>query len=122
VRRVVTDGRGPIDYAAGGSNYYYKGAPVLRDRNCTTGRIAAANMSYVRMQYLPHLNPGDALGHGERDLSGSAGKVTTATQIPARIVLLAKTGDSLKASVKTTIQLVIKRPNSSGYITDIAEV
>jgi hypothetical protein len=45
-----------------------------------------------------------------------------ATDIPARIVLLAKTGDNVKASVKTTIQMAVKRPNSSGYIADILEV
>lgn len=123
VRRIVSDGRGPLDYGAGGSNYFYKGAPVLRDRNCTTGRLAAINTNYLRMQYLPHINPGDAAGFGERNLEGSSGnRITTATEIPARIVLLAKTGDSLKASVKTTIQLVLKRPNSGGYIADIAEV
>ncbi len=122
VRRVVSDGRGPISYGAGASNYFYKGAPVLRDRNCTVGRLIALNTAYVRMQYLPHVNPGDALGYAVRDLEGASGKIVTATDIPARIVLLAKTGDSLKASVKTTIQLTVKRPNACGYIADIQEV
>ena len=45
-----------------------------------------------------------------------------ATDIPARIVLLAKTGDNVKASVKTVIQMALKRPNACGYIADIAEV
>jgi hypothetical protein len=122
VRRVVSDGRGPVAYGAGASNYFYKGAPVIRDRNCTAGRLIALNTQYLRMQYLPHINPGDAMGYGERNLEGASGKIVTATDIPARIVLLAKTGDSMKASVKTTIQLVLKRPNACGYIADIAEV
>jgi hypothetical protein len=45
-----------------------------------------------------------------------------ATEIPTRIRLLAKTGDNVKASVKTTIQLAVKRPNAMGYIADIAEL
>lgn len=122
IRRIVSDGRGPIAYGAGASNYYYKGAPVLRDRNCPSGYLVALNSAYVRMQYLPHLNLGDALGYSEKNIEGAAGKIVTATQIPARIVLLAKTGDNLKASVKTSIQLAVKHPNTCGYIADILEV
>lgn len=122
IRRIVSDGRGPTSYGAGASNYFYKGAPVIRDRNCTTGHLVAVNTAYLRMQYLPHVNLGDALGYSERNIEGASGKITTATQIPARIVLLAKTGDNLKGSVKTSIQLALKRPNACGYIADIAEV
>jgi hypothetical protein len=122
VRRVVTDGRGPLEYGAGASAYFYKGAPVIRDRNCSSGRLLALNTNYVRMQYLPHLNFGDGMGYAERNIEGSSGKITTATQIPARIVLLAKMGDSLRASVKTTIQLVVRRPNALGYVSDISEI
>lgn len=122
VRRVVADGRGPLDYNAGASNLFYKGIPIVRDRHCTVGRMAFLNTNYVRVKYLPHVNPGDALGHGESRLSSSAGVVHTATDIPARIVLLAKTGDAVKATVKTTIQLAVKRPNACGYVADIAEI
>jgi len=123
IRRVVSDGRGPMDFGAGAANLFYKGMPVIRDRNGPPGRLAMLNTNYLRMKYLPHINPGDAVGYGESRLtSSSGGAVTMATDIPARIVLLAKTGDSVKASVKTTIQMALKRPNSSGYIADIAEV
>jgi hypothetical protein len=123
VRRVVADGRGPLDYNAGATNLFYKGIPVVRDRSCTRGRMAFLNTNYVKVKYLPHVNPGDALGHAESRLeSGTGNEVRTATDIPARIVLLAKTGDAVRASVKTTIQVVVKRPNTCGYIADIAEL
>ena len=123
IRRVISDGRGPMDFGAGAANLFYKGIPVIRDRNGTRGRLAMLNTNYVRMKYLPHVNPNDALGHAEGTLAGSSGNaITLATDIPARIVLLAKTGDNVKASVKTTIQMCVKRPNSCGYIADIAEV
>jgi hypothetical protein len=123
VRRVVSDGRGPMDFGAGAANLFYKGIPVIRDRNGTRGRLAMLNTNYLRMKYLPHINPGDALGHGDTKLVSSSGNaITMATDIPARIVLLAKTGDNIKASVKTTIQLCMKRPNANGYIADISEV
>ena len=97
--------------------------PVIRDRNGPPGRLAMLNLNYVRMKFLPHINPGDAVGYAESRLtSSSGGAVQMATDIPARIVLLAKTGDNVKASVKTTIQMAVKRPNSSGYIADILEV
>jgi hypothetical protein len=122
IRRVVSDGRGPMDFGAGAANLFYKGMPVIRDRNGPKGRLAMLNTNYLRMKYLPHVNPGDAIGHMEGRLVGSSGgAVTMATDIPSRIVLLAKTGDNVKASVKTTIQLVVKRPNACGYIADIQE-
>jgi hypothetical protein len=97
--------------------------PVIRDRNGPPGRLAMLNTNYLRMKYLPHINPGDAVGYSEsRLVSSSGGAVQMATDIPARIVLLAKTGDNVKASVKTVIQLALKRPNACGYIADIAEV
>jgi hypothetical protein len=122
VRRVVADGRGPLEYNAGATNLFYKGIPIVRDRNCRAGRMVFLNTNYVRVKYLPHINPGDALGHAETRLVSGAGAVQTATDIPARIVLLAKTGDAVRASVKTTIQLAVKRPNACGYIADIAEI
>lgn len=123
IRRVVSDGRGPMEFGAGAASLFYKGMPVIRDRNGPPGRLAMVNTGYLRMKFLPHINPGDAVGYSEsRLVSSSGGAVQMATDIPARIVLLAKTGDSVKASVKTVIQLVLKRPNSCGYIADIAEV
>jgi hypothetical protein len=123
IRRVVSDGRGPMDFGAGAANLFYKGMPVIRDRNGPPGRLAMLNTNYLRMKYLPPLNPRDAAGYAEGKLEGSSGNtVRMATEIPTRIRLLAKTGDNVKASVKTTIQLALKRPNSCGYIADIAEV
>jgi hypothetical protein len=123
VRRVISDGRGPMDFGAGAANLFYKGMPIIRDRNGPPGRLAMINANYLRIKYLPHVNPGDAVGYGESQLtSSSGGAVQMATAIPARIVLLAKTGDNVKASVKTVIQMCLKRPNSCGYIADIAEV
>jgi hypothetical protein len=122
VRRIVSDGRGPMEFGAGASALFYKGIPVIRDRNSPRGRLAMLNTNYLKMKYLPSRNRGDAAGYSENKLEGSNGReIKTATDIPARIVLLGKTGDNLKASVKTSIQLVNKRPNSSGYITDIQE-
>ena len=123
IRRVISDGRGPMDFGAGAANLFYKGMPVIRDRNGPPGRLSMLNTNYLRMKYLPHINLGDALGQSEtRLVSSSGGAVQMATDIPARIVLLAKTGDNVKASVKTVIQMALKRPNSCGYIADIAEV
>jgi hypothetical protein len=122
VRRVISDGRGPMEFGAGASNLFYKGIPVIRDRNATRAKLAMLNTNYIRMKYLPTRNRGDAAGYGETKVEGSSGNtVKTATDIPARIVLLGKTGDNVKASVKTSIQLVIKRPNACGYIADILE-
>ena len=122
VRRVVSDGRGPMEFGAGAAALFYKGIPVIRDRNATVGRLAMLNTNYIRMKFLPTRRRGDAAGYADTKLEGSSGNsVRTATDIPARIILLGKTGDNVKASVKTSVQLVVKRPNSCGYIADILE-
>ena len=121
VRRVVQDGRGPLEFNAGASNLFFRGIPVLRDRNCPRGRLVMLNTDFVRIRFLPTRSRGDALGYADTRLVGASGNLRTATDIPARIVLLSKTGDNIKASVKTTIQMVVRRPHTCGYLADVEE-
>jgi len=105
---------------------YWRGIPIVRDRNAPAGYLAMVNRNYFKMKYLPHRNPGDAFGYSEGALQGSSGgqggkTLVTPIKVPYRIVLLGKTGDNVKAEMKTLVQLATTRPNSSGYIKDIAE-
>lgn len=123
VRRIVTDGRGPTEYDTATSDLFWKGIPVIRDRNAPAGKLIMLNTNYLYTHYLPRFQPGDAVMQKMEMVEGSSGqKVKNMTQIPARIALLAKTGDAVKASVKTTLQMVMARPNSSGQLLDVSEV
>lgn len=126
VRRLATDGMGPLSYRAGAATLFWQSMPVIRDRNATVNRLSMLNTNYIETKFLPRLGaPRDAVMQQMKDLVGSTGgeqhAELTMTQIPARCAILAKTGDSVKMSVKTTLATCVKRPNASGYITDISE-
>ena len=142
IRRVMTPGGAPalmqagspmpsngIGISASSSPLGFNTMPIIRDRNFPTGKMIMANMNYAEIRYLPFVNPGDGLGFQQSTLTGTSGgsgptggPVNTVTSIPARIVLLAKTGDSIKATVKSVIQLAVRRPNAFCQVVDISEV
>lgn len=124
VRRLATDGRGPLSYDAGAAELFWKGIPVLRDRDLTAGTCMMLNRRNLELKYLPRLRtPQDAVMQEMMPLAGSNGQgMTTPLSLGGRVAILAKTGDSVAVSMKTTVQLTVKRPNSMGYIADISEV
>ncbi len=127
VRRLATDGMGPMGYQAGASSLFWKGMPVIRDRNNTVNNLAMLNTNYISTKFLPRAGvPQDAVIQQMKEIVGSTGgdagdPELTMTSIPARCAVLAKTGDSVKMSVKTSVAMCTKRPNSSGYLADIDE-
>jgi hypothetical protein len=59
---------------------------------------------------------------GVRKAAGTSDmKSFNMTNLPVRIALLGKTGDSVKAEIRTTVQFQISRRNRLARIADIAE-
>ncbi len=101
---------------------WYKGKPVFRDPSMPAGFMVFYNQNQVQAKYLPRvMTPQDAVIARMLNLQGSSGSVTDVTSIPARVAVLAKTGDSIKVSVKVTLQMLVRRANAMGYIKDISE-
>lgn len=126
VRRLATDGGGPLEYRAGASRLFWRGVPILRDKDFPAGTLVMENRNYMRTRFLPRAGtPRDAVMQQMKNLMGATGMgpnaVPTTTAIPFRIALLGKTGDSLKCSLKLTAQFCLERPNAFGKITDISE-
>jgi hypothetical protein len=122
-RVVMTDGAMPSEFAAGTSNMSWRGMPVIRDRNAPSGKLLMLNKNYLKMKYLPHFMVDEGTPKKMETLTGSNGMgVSNATRIPARLVILAKTGDSYKASLKTVLQLAVTHPNTCGELIDLSEV
>lgn len=115
----AADGQGqPVDA-------WYKGRPVLRNPVNPSGKAVFLNTSKIQVKYLPRsMTPQDAVFAKIMGIEGSSGGSAPiqATKIPARIAILAKTGDSIKVSVKVTLQMCVTRPNALGLLTDISEV
>lgn len=107
---------------------YYKGSQVLRNAVNPSGKLALLNTNHIKIKYLPRvMTPQDAVFAQMMQLAGMSGSTpelggyVQATAIPARIAILAKTGDSIKVSVKVTLQMCVTRPNSMALITDLLE-
>jgi hypothetical protein len=104
---------------------------VLRNAVNPTGKLALLNTNHIKIKYLPRvMTPQDAVFAQMIGLSGGTGVgggvsgnggYIQATGIPARVAILAKTGDSIKVSVKVTLQMMIDRPNSCAIVQDILE-
>jgi hypothetical protein len=103
---------------------WFKGKPVIRNAVNPSGKLALLNTNKIKIKYLPRV-----LTQADKDfmrmvgLEGSSGgnAPIQATSIPARIVVLAKTGDSYKLSLKTTIAMGITRRNACGTLVDLSE-
>jgi len=125
IRRLATDGNGPLAYRAGASQLFWRGVPIIRDKDMPSGTLIMENNAYHEVQFLPKAGtPRDAVIQEMRNLvggNGNQGGIITATQIPFKIAALAKQGSSVKFMLYTTLQYALKRPNSFGKITDIDE-
>lgn len=103
---------------------YFKGKPVIRNPLSPANKIALLNTSKIKIKYLPRvLTQADIDFMRRVGLEGSSGGLgpIQATSIPARISVLAKTGDSIKISLKVTIGMCVTRRNSCGVLSDINE-
>ena len=105
---------------------YIKGRPLMRNRLNPVGKLALLNTDKIIMKYLP------ASASMQRDLAafyqliglqGSSGGTAniTATGIPMRVARIAKTGDSIKVSMKVTRQMALTRRNAHGLLVDTCE-
>jgi hypothetical protein len=103
---------------------YFKGKPILRNFLSPANKVAFLNTDKIKIKYLPRaFNKADIDFLNMLGLQGSSGgnAPIQATGIPARISVLAKTGDSYKLSMKTTIAMAVTRRNALGLLTDVSE-
>lgn len=116
----------PNDNAMQFDRMYIKGRALVRNRLNPTGKLALLNTDKIMMKYLP------ASASMQRDLaafyqliglqgSSGGGANITATGMPMRVARIAKTGDSIKVSMKITCQMAVLRRNAHGLLVDISE-
>jgi len=116
--QVVT-ARGPVslDGSAGALNI--DGCMFIEDKDATDGCIYYVNTNHVRVEYLP-FDPGTVPGMSDEILDLFVDDGFGTTPLGVRLEMLAKTGDSEKATMKTYLQLVCDRPNACGKRSNIA--
>lgn len=90
----------------------YKGIPILRDRDCPSGKLFMLNPDFVNIRVLPQSNLGTVTRSENRQAPAG---------ISVRVESLAKTGDADKFQLVAYLQLQVKRPNTCGVLADISE-
>lgn len=121
--RIPNGGGGPIPSFQGSTkNLYWRGNPVMRDRNATAGSLYMVNMDEVELVYLPF--PGaspDGVSIMNRGLPSSNGEEMESTPLMARCYPLGRTGSGVKFVVEIYIQLKVRRPNAHALVKDLIE-
>jgi hypothetical protein len=103
---------------------FFKGKPLIRNPLNPTGQLALLNTNKIKVKYLPRRLSGADIDFMRKiGLEGSSGGMAPiqATGIPARLAVLAKTGDSYKVSMKVSLAMSVVRRNACAVITDISE-
>ena len=103
---------------------WFKGKPVIRNFLNPANKMAFLNTDKIKIKYLPRrLTSADIDFMRMFGLEGSSGGSAPiqATGIPARLAVLAKTGDSYKMSLKVVIAMAVVRRNSCGVLSDVSE-
>lgn len=110
------------DLVASPDANFFQGIPVIRDKDCPDGYMYMLDLEDIYIAAMPPvMSPSDAvimMQHGLVDSNGDAFGAASST--PLRIESLAKTGDAVKMSLRTTLQLVVRRPNRHGLLANIS--
>lgn len=125
-QRVELAGRAPGAMVSAGyppGTMYWRGIPVIRDRNAPTGSLLFICDDNAEIRVLPWGEDADADGVGARAASAisSNGEEATLVPIPCMIYPLGRTGSAQKFVVETYAQLAVTRPNAFGLLNDVAE-
>jgi hypothetical protein len=110
----------------GATNLAWRGHEIVKVADMTTKNLVLVDPGELELRFLPfsQMTRREAVTFMEnvRKVAGTAdGRSFNLTNLPVRIALLGKAGDSLKCTLRTTVQLVVKRPNRMCRISDIAE-
>lgn len=105
----VTTARGTIRLDFGFQALEMDGLMFVRDKDATAGTIYYVNTNHMKMQYLPSALM-SALPQDGMEADDGFGQVP----LGMTYEMLAKLGASERAQVRSTIQLVVDRPNACG--------
>jgi hypothetical protein len=110
----------------------WRGIPIVRDKDgyenpaAGTGTLLMLNKDHCKLACLSptEMSRQDVWKVQDKPGSGSNGEPggETSIKVPFRIIPLARVGDYMQFMVKSTVQLVVDRPNASCIIQDISIV
>ena len=125
-QRIELAGRAPNAQVSAGfppGTMFWRGIPVIRDRNAPTGSLLFICDDNAEIRVLPWAEDSDADGVNARQAAAlsSNGETASLVPIPCMIYPLGRTGSAQKFVVETYLQLAVLRPNAFGLLNDLAE-
>lgn len=123
VQRMNAGAGGPIARMDGSSeDLYWRGRPIVRDKDMTAGTLVGVCPSGVELRVLPWAPVPDMVPVTVRDLVSSNGDMAKNLGAFVNIYPLARTGSAVKFVAEIYCQQKIKRTNQHFLIQDISEV
>ncbi|HEY6035703.1 MAG TPA: phage major capsid protein [Kofleriaceae bacterium] len=114
VDQVMT-ARGPIKLDFGFQALEVDGTLFVKDKDATANQIYYINTNHVRIEYLPPVLP-----PGVADMPILANDGFGTVPLGMTYEMIAKLGDSERASAKTYCQLVVDKPSSCGVRKNVS--
>lgn len=118
VRDVSTAG-GSFKLEGGIGGISFDGCVFVEDKDATDGKIYYLNTDHVRLEVLP-MDLSRVPGMTDEILSVIGNDGLGPLPLGFQLEMLAKTGDSDKAQMKSYLQLCVDRPNACGVRFNIA--
>lgn len=120
----VRTARGEVQLDAGYRGLEVDGCVFFKDKDATANRIHYINSNYVHLEVLPSARL-------KRMMAAQGKELVPGMQLSANdgfgevplmfdFEMLANTGDSKKAEIRTYIELCVKKPNSCGVRKNVA--
>lgn len=121
VQRIVNDGPGVPAADISTKQLFWRGLPIVRDRQCQTGYLYMLDVGELALHVLDWAPAADGVQVQTKGLPSSNGDMVQSTSIPVHIYPLARTGSGQKFMLEIYTQLKVKRPNGHVLIKDISE-
>lgn len=121
LQRVNTGG-GPIPRFDGSSDdLFWRGRPIVRDKDMTAGYMAGIVASEIELRVLPWVPVPDMVPMTVRELVSSNGGQAQNLGAFVHVYPLARTGSAVKFCAEIYAQIKVKRPNQHFLLADISE-
>lgn len=131
-QRTVNDGGSPVNAYQGSTsggitglktNLFWRGKPVIRDRNMPTGTAIMVNFGELFIKPLA-FNPlsADGVQVQTQAMPSSNGSLSAPTGLQCVVYPLARTGSFVAFAAEVYIQLKVSRVNAHALLQDISEV
>ncbi len=122
VQRMDAGAGGPIPRMdASAEDLYWRGRPLLREKDMTAGYLLGLNSQDIELRVLPWAPVPDAVPVTMRQLISSDGDNSSLLGAMVNVYPLARTGSAVKFAVEIYCQLKVRRRNQHFMIEDISE-